>query len=112
MAFLLTSDACIVQKWCMTFEEKAAVLGHDETSRKEILAILEHDAKLDARCTELERQVAWFQRQIFGSKSERRIDTPDARQLGLGESFASGAPTPPAAITVPSHRRRQPKKLW
>src|SRR5437867_8115553 len=89
----------------MTFEEKAAALGHDEASCKEIVALLE-------RCTELERQVVWFQRQIFGSKSERRIEIPDALQPALGESFASGAPTPPAAITVPSHTRRQPKKLW
>jgi transposase len=96
----------------MTFEEKAAALGHDEASRKEIVALLERDAKLDARCAELERQVAWFQRQIFGSKSERRIETPNALQPALGESLASGAPTPPPAITVPGHTRRQPKKLW
>jgi len=100
-------------------EEKAQALGRDEASRNEILALLEHDAELDERCAklgercdELERQVAWFQRQIFGSKSERRIEIPDAQQPALGESFATGAATSPQTITVPSHKRRQPKHLW
>jgi len=103
----------------MTYEEKARALGRDETSRKEIVALLERNAELDercagldVRCTELERQVAWFQRQIFGSKSERRIETPDAQQPALGESFAIGAAMPPSTITVPSHTRREPKKPW
>ncbi len=112
MEFFLEFGARVVYKSCMTHEEKATALGHDETSRKEILAILERDAKLDARCAELERQVAWFQRQIFGSKSERRVETPDARQLALGESLAAGATAPPASITIPGHTRRQPKKPW
>ena len=89
----------------MTHEEKAAALSRDEASRNEILALL-------ARNAELEQQVAWFQRQIFGSKSERRIELPDASQLGLGDSFAAGATPPPPSVTIPSHTRRQPKKLW
>src|SRR5574341_557587 len=119
MEFVMTCDACVVHKRCMTHEEKAAALGRDEASCQEILALLERDAELDARCaklaercTELERQVAWFQRQIFGSKSERRIETPDGRQLALGEAFAAGVATPPSTITVPSHTRRVPKQPW
>lgn len=103
----------------MTHEEKAAALGRDEASCKEIVALLERDAELDARCAKLnerlaerERQLAWFQRQIFGAKSERRIETPDAQQPTLGESFAVGATTPAPTITVPSHVRRQPKQPW
>ena len=37
---------------------------------------------------DLRRQVAWFQRQIFGQKSERRQPEPDGVQASLGESFA------------------------
>lgn len=103
----------------MTHEEKARALGRDEASCQEIVALLERCAglnercaELGGRCTELERQVAWFQRQIFGSKSERRIETPDAHQPALGETFAAGAATPPSTITVPSHTRRGPKKPW
>ena len=36
---------------------------------------------------QLRRQVAWFQRQIFGQKSERRLLLPDGVQGTLGESF-------------------------
>jgi transposase len=96
----------------MTHEEKAASLSHDEASRGEIVELLRSQEEHTTRIAELERQVAWFQRQIFGSKSERRIDTPDARQLGLGESFAAGATPPPPSVTVPSHTRRQAKKPW
>ena len=35
----------------------------------------------------LRRQVAWFQRQIFGQKSEKRLPEPDGVQGTLGESF-------------------------
>ena len=37
----------------------------------------------------LRRQVAWFQRQIFGQKSEKRLPEPDGVQGTLGESFAA-----------------------
>ena len=37
----------------------------------------------------LRRQVAWFQRQIFGQKSEQRLPEPDGVQGTLGESFAA-----------------------
>jgi transposase len=112
MEFFLALAALVVYKSFMTHEERAAALGHDEQSRKEILAILERDTELATRVAELERQLAWFQRQIFGSKSERRIDTPDARQLALGEVLATGSTPPPPSITIPSHSRHQPRKSW
>ena len=34
-------------------------------------------------------QVAWFQRQIFGQKSERRIALPEGSQGSLGEDFSA-----------------------
>ena len=37
--------------------------------------------------TQLRREVAWFKRQIFGQKSERRIDLPVGMQGTLGEDF-------------------------
>ena len=42
----------------------------------------------DHEIVDLRRQVAWFQRQIFGQKSERRQPEPDGIQASLGESFA------------------------
>ena len=43
--------------------------------------------KLTDENTQLRRQVAWFQRQIFGQKSERRLPEADSVQGTLGESF-------------------------
>ena len=43
--------------------------------------------KLADEVTQLRRQIAWFQRQIFGQKSERRVLDPEGVQGSLGESF-------------------------
>jgi len=89
----------------MTLEEKATSLSRDAMSREEILALLHRNA-------ELEQRLAWLERQLFGQKSERRIDLPDARQLALGESLATGPTATPPSITIPSHERRPASKLW
>jgi hypothetical protein len=50
----------------------------------------EMSALLDAKDREiirLRRQVVWFQRQIFGQKSERRMPEPEGVQGTLGEAF-------------------------
>ena len=43
--------------------------------------------KLTHEVTQLRRQLAWFQRQIFGQKSERRLPDPQGMQGTLGECF-------------------------
>jgi len=43
--------------------------------------------QLTNEVTQLRRQVAWFQRQIFGEKSERRLPDPEGVQGSLGECF-------------------------
>ena len=53
---------------------------------------------------ELRRQLEWFKKQLFGSKSERRLVDPDGRQLSLGEWRQEGSPG--QEITVAEHRRR------
>ena len=42
----------------------------------------------DQEIVHLRRQVAWFQRQIFGQKSERRHPLPDSIQGTLGQDFS------------------------
>lgn len=44
----------------------------------------------------LKHQLDWFRRQIFGSKSERRLHVEDARQISLGEVVDQGAAVAPA----------------
>lgn len=83
----------------MTFDEQAATLD-----RQGIVDLLASRHQLATRVDELTRQLEWFKRQLFGSKSERRLLDPDSRQLTLGEwrqSEESGK-----EITVAEHRRR------
>jgi transposase len=89
----------------MTLEEKASSLARDAKSREEILALLQSHE-------DLKRQVEWLQRQIFGSKSERRVDLPDSQQLALGDGLSTGSAEPAPTIAIPSHTRRPPTPPW
>ncbi len=64
------------------------------------------------RLDEVERQLNWFKKQLFGAKSERRIvDDSDPNQLSLGESIETPAAASTPSTTVRSHPRhhRPPK---
>ena len=77
----------------MTMNERAASLSQDE-----IVELLNsHD--------ELARQVAWFKRQLFGEKTEKRRFGPDARQIFLGE-LAGEATALAATRKVAGYERR------
>ena len=68
--------------------------------------------KLSHENADLRRQVAWFQRQIFGQKSERRLQLmPDGMQASLGDAFDTLPAQPaPKKTRVEGHeRQRQPK---
>jgi hypothetical protein len=56
---------------------------------------------------QLRRQLAWFQRQLFGQKSERRLAPPDAVQGCLGEDFSDVPehPLPGKKSRVAAHER-------
>jgi len=78
----------------MTFDQQAATL-----SRADVAALL-------ASHEELKQQLAWFKRQLFGPKSERRLLSPSGKQLWLGESHPAEEADSPATITVSTHGRR------
>lgn len=87
----------------MTLEERAAAL-----SPAEIVALLEENATLT-------QQNAWFKRQLFGRKSERRLLPADPQQLVLAGLFSSVTDTvdrpPPPTQSVKAYQRslqRQP----
>jgi transposase len=93
----------------VSFEEQAATLN-----RKDVAALLaaHHQlntslAELSSRNEELTRQLEWFKRQLFGSKSERRIAELDGRQPFLGEGLQDAPPPVESTITVAEHRRRR-----
>lgn len=80
-------------------------------TREQVAALLAAHEQLEARNAELQRQVEWFKRQLFGSKSERREMEPDARQMFLGEGCAPDAPAEGPSVTVAEHqRRRRPQR--
>jgi transposase len=82
----------------MTLEEQAATL-----SPAEIVALLAENATL-------KHQVEWFQRQLFGRKSEKRLREPDPTQLTLAGMLTTPvAPAdrpPPPTATVKAYQRR------
>lgn len=69
--------------------------------------------QLGEQITRLQRQVEWFKRQLFGSKSERFAPMPDAQQMHLGQVLGQELPVPPAQPEdqrkVPAHTRRKPR---
>jgi hypothetical protein len=89
----------------MTLEEQAATVRPPE-----ILAFLVRHRALQEQNAALKRQVAWFQRQLFGRKSEKRLREPDPDQLSLaGMLTAPVAPAdqpPPPTETVNAYQRR------
>jgi transposase len=89
----------------MTLAERAARL-----SQADILALLHRQEALEAQNAELRRQNAWFKRQLFGRKSERRLLTPEAHQLSLAGILPlreePGDEPPPPTETVKAYQRR------
>lgn len=53
--------------------------------------------QLSQRVQALTHQLDWFRRQMFGSKSERRVLVQDAQQISLGEILNQGSAAPPPA---------------
>lgn len=63
-------------------------------------------AQLKERIAQLEHQLAWFQRQLFGEKSERRHIEVPPEQMSLGEGLAAPPGVEPARRTVGAYERR------
>jgi transposase len=89
----------------MTLEEQAATLRPPE-----ILALLVQHRELQDQNAALKRQVEWFQRQLFGRKSEKRLHGPAPEQLTLAGMLATPVAAvdqpPPPTETVKAYQRR------
>jgi transposase len=89
----------------MTLEEQAATLRPSE-----ILALLVQQRELQEQNAALKRQVEWFQRQLFGRKSEKRLREPDPDQLTLAGMLTTpvspAEQPPPPTETVKAYQRR------
>jgi len=64
--------------------------------------------KQEREIVNLRRQVAWFQRQIFGQKSEKRHPDPEGIQgvLGVGFDAVPDTPLPARKSAVAAHERK------
>ena len=86
----------------------------DSMTRTEVATLLDAktaienaNAQLTDRIDELQHQLNWFKRQLFGEKSERRLQLDASRQLALGEDLSRSESESPAETQVEGHRRRQ-----
>jgi Transposase C of IS166 homeodomain len=79
----------------MTLEEQAAILRPAD-----IVALLAENARL-------KQQLEWFQRQLFGRKSEKGLREPDPEQLSLAGMLTASVPP---ADQPPLHRLVRPHK--
>lgn len=64
----------------MTIEEKALQMTHED-----VVSVLVLNKSLTEKAEKLERRLEWFQKQIFGKKSEKREFISDPNQLHFGE---------------------------
>ena len=65
--------------------------------------------ELKAQVERLSAQVKWFQKQLFGQKSERRIVEQPKEQLYLGEQFCQQTAKEEETRTVRKHERKKRK---
>jgi len=96
------------------------MLSSENLTREDVVLLLSNNellqndnTKLRTEVNSLKSQLLWFQKQIFGTKSERRIITPPSNaQLCLGETISKSKETllPEPADTVKSYARRKSKK--
>jgi transposase len=77
----------------------------EQASRDELIDLV---VEAHEQREQLEHQLRWFKKQLFGEKSERRTDlTADPSQLNLGEAFASTAAPAEKTREVRGHTRRE-----
>lgn len=98
----------------MTADEKAKHFQHDDI----VKMIVSHDglvsrvSTLEQRNSALQRQLDWYKKQIFGSKSEKRFIDGDHRQMPLTLDNPNIA-TPISPIlteTITYQRQKGPKQ--
>ena len=87
-------------------QEEAAVLAPEQ-----VVNLSRELVNTHSRLEEVRRQVEWFKRQLFGQKSERRIQEISSTQMSLGEVIDTGSSSDtPAARPVAAHLRAAVRK--
>jgi len=68
------------------------------------------NAELRCKVIDLEEQLSWFKRQIFGKKSERIVSDLNGEQLEFEGLETLSAQDKDKTQTVPAHQRRKPNR--
>jgi len=82
---------------------------YQEELRHRSAEFTEFQERTERETAELKHQLAWFKKQLFGRKSEKRILGTDSRQLSLGEIEAVEKP-PCEKTTVKGYQRKKNNK--
>lgn len=82
-----------------------------ELKLDEIVALLTFNYARQEEVAALERRVAWFERQLFGQKSERRILDVPAAQLSLGEVLGATPENPLVTIKHIAENERMQRTI-
>lgn len=100
MSYQSFSSKSVIAAQAARIAELEALLSKSESQTNQ----------LQSRNQELQSQLEWFRRQIFGQKSERRAVTETCSgQLWLGEQFKEESQPPEEARTVKEHTRKKRK---
>jgi len=75
------------------------------------MAELEREnTQLQAQLATVQQQLEWFKRQLFGAKSEKRLDVDPSVQADLLSALGVAAPPPPPEVPTETIRyQRRPK---
>jgi transposase len=73
-------------------------------------AIVEQNIELKGTVDELKRQLAWYRKQVFGEKSERRLVDANPDQLPLDGLLSNRPEPPPVETQTISYERGKAKK--
>src|SRR2546425_2482963 len=85
--------------------EIVTLLGERQAAQAERAQHLQRIAGLEVKNADLRRQVAWFKRQLFGRKSERRFLEPHAPQPPPAGMLTAAQAPPPPPQTAQTHQR-------
>jgi len=84
-------------------QHHAAVLAENDILRKQVVEFQE-------QVSQLKHQLDWFKRQLFGSKSEKRLDIDNSHQADLLASLGITSPPPEETPTEQITYQRRKKQ--
>lgn len=93
----------------MHLEQRAESLSPSEVAAliASHRSLEESNETLQAQVAQLKHQLEWFKKQLFGSKSERRLIEPSPDQLSLGEGLQPASQDAELRQQIPAHTRRR-----